>query len=107
MEITITIDEALLRAVAESEIKRAFQPTTVSSNGGTGAAEVRRQVEGWVKRQDFYALIEEAARPMLPEIIAPTIRATLEAAVRKELKRLKESGALAEMVQASLLEAQP
>jgi 2-C-methyl-D-erythritol 4-phosphate cytidylyltransferase len=104
MKIEITIDETLLRDVAENEIRRAFLPSTATSNGGTAATEVRRQVEGWAKRQDFYVLIEEAARPMLPEIVAPTIRAALESAVKKELRRLKESGKLEEMVQASLLE---
>lgn len=107
MKIEITIDESLLRSAAENTIRSVFQPESDRQYGGEGAKALKRQVEGWAKAQDFHEMIEEIARPLLAELLAPTVRATLEAHIKRVLRNMKDNGKLDELVQASLLEENP
>jgi hypothetical protein len=107
MQITIAIDENLLRAAAETAVRSVFQPETDRNYGGEGAKALKRQVEGWAKAQDFHTMIEEIARPMLAELLGPTVRTTLEAHIKRVLRNMKDSGKIDELVQTTLLEQQP
>jgi hypothetical protein len=107
MQITIEIDEAMLRTAMETAVRAVFQPETDRGYAGEGAKALKRQVEGWAKAQDFHTMIEEIARPMLAELLGPTVRSTLEAHIKRVLRNMKDSGKIDEMVQASLLEPQP
>jgi hypothetical protein len=101
MQITVTIDvdESLIRAAALQEFRAAFQPTDqrFGTNGGRGTAAIREQLERWAKQRDWTAQIEE-----LGSLMRPTVRAALEATIKREMRAIKESGVLAMMVRESM-----
>jgi hypothetical protein len=104
--LTIEIEEDMIRAVALQEVRRAFRPEESHFSGGEGTKAIRAQVEAHARRQDWSGMIEEIAADELTSLLRPTVRAALEATIKREMRAIKESGALAELVQASLLEGE-
>jgi hypothetical protein len=92
MQLTITVDENVIRQVAERAVAGTFFLGGRYEDSGAGAAAIKKQVKVWAESQDYTSAIAEVA----PAIFRDVVRDTLSVAIRKiaqdELKRMKAAG---------------
>lgn len=103
MEITITVDERLMRAAAEQAIAATFKLREGSyGGGGSGTNEVHRQAVEWAKAQDYTPLIKELAPRLVKEAVAQSLASAITAAVKAEIKRMRDDGELGAVITAEV-----
>ena len=103
MEIVIQIDERMIMKAAEQAVVDAFRLNDkYGSNGGFGTAEIARQAKEWAKAQDYKPMIAEVAPTFIKEAIYQGLCTAVTAAVKAELKRMKDEGEMTEIVKKSI-----
>lgn len=95
MEITIKVDEQLIKAVAQSAVTDMYKiGQRYGDASGAGTQEITRQAKAWAIAQDYAEMINAVA----PGIFAETVKSVLVEAIRteakKQVKLMKETGEL-------------
>ena len=100
MKILIDIDERLFVDAANYAAQQELRPARDYQSGGAAYHVVARQVAAHIKAQDYSEQIAAAVARLLPDVLADTVRASLETHVKRTLKTMKESGELARQIEA-------
>jgi hypothetical protein len=93
MDITVHIDEALLVAAAQAAINKAFAHAR-DWDEGVGAQIITRQVEAFVRSQDYSALIAELAPSVMREVVHNALADAIAREAKRQVKLLAETGKL-------------
>lgn len=103
MEIVIQINEKMLIDAAEQAVKNAFRLNdNYGSNGGVATNEIARQAKEWAKAQDYKPMIAQMAPPFIKEAIYQGLSTAVTAAVKAEMKRMKDDGEMTKIVQQTI-----
>ena len=94
MQITVEIDEALLKSVTSAAIKSAFSNDRWEGQGA-GALAIRKQVNVWAEAQDYTAIIADVAASVMREAVREAVIEAIRADVKKTVKSMKATGELA------------
>lgn len=95
MQITVEIDEALLKSVTSAAVKAAFFSGDRWEGQGAGALAIRKQVNTWVEAQDYTAIIADVAASVMREAVRDAVIEAIRADVKKTVKSMKSTGELA------------
>lgn len=95
MEITIKVDEQLIKAAATSAVNDLYKIGQRYGDGyGAGAQEIAQQARAWAAAQDY----TEAIKAVAPAIFAETVKEVLVEAIKteakKQVKLMRETGEL-------------
>jgi hypothetical protein len=97
MQITIDVpDEFIVNAVMTA-LRSTFSREHFES--GTGAAEVKAQVNRWVKLQDFGPIIDAMAPAIVREAVAGELAAAIAKEVKRQVRIAQQAGELGPLLQ--------
>lgn len=93
-QITVTIGDEMLRDVARSAVENIFSKGSRWEPGGTGYAEVYRQVNQFARAQDYGDFIREVFPGVLSGVVRDALAEAVKAEVKKQVKVMKDTGQL-------------
>lgn len=84
MKLEVEVPEEEMRRALADIVSRLFARADYSSKGGDGYRALAAQVDGWLLKQDFGALIQAEAARQLSGVVAEVVRARLQVEVKRQ-----------------------
>lgn len=84
MKLEVEMPEEDMRRALTDIVSRLFARADYSSKGGDGYRALAAQVDGWLLKQDFSALIQAEAERQLHSVLAEVVRARLQAEIKRQ-----------------------
>lgn len=99
MQLTIDIDEAMLRNACERATAAVFNTGSDYRESGAGYDAIKAQATAWAKGQDYTPLFEALAGRIIREAVGHALRVAIEAEMKRAVKGMKDRGEIAAMVE--------
>lgn len=95
MEITINVDEQVIKAVAQSAVTDMYKiGQRYGDASGAGTQEIMRQAKAWAAAQDYTEAIKAVAPAIFAETIKEVLVEAIKAEAKKQVKLMRETGEL-------------
>lgn len=95
MQITIDVDEATIRAVAQKAVASVFSAGDRWESAGAGVVAIRKQANAWAEAQDYTAIIADVAGSAMREAVRSAVLDSIRAEVKRTVKTMREAGEIA------------
>lgn len=101
MEITVHVDEEMLKGVVNLAVSNAFGNEMWRGNdAGVGLRAIERQVKVWVTNQDFRNIIAAVAEEVVTSVVRDVVADFVRKEIGAELRRMKKEGAVNDLLTA-------
>jgi hypothetical protein len=95
MEITIKIDEGLIKTAATNAANDLYKiGQRYGDASGAGAQEIARQARAWAVAQDYTEVIKAVAPAIFAETIKEVLVEAIKTEAKKQVKLMRETGEL-------------
>jgi len=95
MEITIKVDEQVIKAVAQNAVTSMYKVgDRYGDSHGAGTQEIMRQAKAWAAAQDYADVIKAVAPGIFAETVKEVLVEAIKAEAKKQVKMMRETGEL-------------